>query len=145
MLDVMGRLLTEIRDAPGVAALGITVRVGEFAPGDLTKPFQRIVVLSKLGVLRFRGAPVQEVRVSARCYGQGTTNNPQQAFQDAARVYGAVSDAIHDVGPRLAASGLGIFQSADATGGAASKDPDTGQPYESMVIELYATTQVVTA
>lgn len=144
MLDVMGRLLTEIRDAAGVTALGVKVRAGEPAPGDLTKPYQRVVVLSKLGTRRFRGAPVQEVRVSARCYGQGSNDNPQQAFQDAGRVYGAVSDAIHDIGPRLASSGLGIYQSEDALGGVAAKDPDTGQPYESMVIELYATTQVVT-
>jgi hypothetical protein len=147
VLDPFGKVLTEIRDAPAVAALTDRVRGGEAAPdanrsgvptpGDIRQPrsWVRFVVLSRLGVLRWRQVPVQTLRIGARCYGT--------SFEDATRLYGAVSDAIHEIGPRLASSGLGIFVTADETGGASGKDPDNGQPYESMVISVIATTQPV--
>ena len=72
-----------------------------------------------------------------RCYGS--------TFADAAVLYGAVSDAIHNVGPRIGASGVLIHRSFDDIGMGADKDPDTGQPHEDGVIQVFAATQVVTA
>jgi hypothetical protein len=137
VIDPLGKLLTEIRDDPAVAALTSRVRGGEPAPGDSATPFQRFVVLVRLGATRKKRAPVQEVRIAVRCYGS--------TYQDAAALYGAVSDAIHNVGPRIGATGVLIHRSFDDIGMGASKDPDTGQPHEDGVIQLFAATQVVTA
>ena len=137
MIDPLGKLLTEIRDNPAVAALTTRVRGGEPAPGDAAVPFGRFVVLVRLGMTREKRAPVQEVRIGLRCYGP--------TFQDAAALYGAVSDAIHNVGPRIGATGVLIHRSYDDIGMGVSQDPDTGQPHEDGVIQLFAATQVVTA
>ena len=137
MIDPLGKLLTEIRDDPAVAALTTRVRGGEPAPGDAATPFGRFVVLVRLGTQREKRAPVQDVRIAMRCY--GSTSG------DAAALYGAVSDAIHNVGPRIGATGVLIYRSFDDIGMGASKDPDTGQPHEDGVIQLFAATQVVTA
>ena len=137
MIDPLGKLLTEIRDFPAVAALTSRVRGGEFAPGDAAVPFKRVVVLVRLGTTRAKRAPVQEVRIGLRCYGS--------TYQDAAALYGAVSDAVHNVGPRIGATGVLIHRSFDDIGMGADKDPDTGQPHEDGVIQLFAATQVVTA
>ena len=137
MIDPLGKLLTEIRDDPAVAALGAVVRGGEFAPGDAAVPFKRVVVLVRLGATREKRAPVQAVRIAVRCYGS--------TFADAAALYGAVSAAIHNVGPRIGATGVLIHRSFDDIGTGASKDPDTGQPHEDGVIQLFAATQAITA
>ena len=137
MIDPLGTLLTEIRDNSAVAALTTRIRGGEPAPGDVTVPFGRFVVLVRLGTTREKRAPVQAVRIAVRCY--GTT------FGDAAALYGAVSDAIHNVGPRIGATGVLIQRSYDDAGLGAASDPDTGQPHEDGVISLFAATQVVTA
>lgn len=135
MIDALGTLLTEIRDDPSVAALTTRIRGGEPAPGDAATPFLRFVVLVRLGSTRDKRAPVQEIRIGLRCY--GTT------FADAAALYGAVSDAIHNVGPRIGATGVLIHRSFDDAGLGAQTDPDTGQPHEDGVISLFAATQVV--
>lgn len=137
-VDPLGFVLTTIRDFPAVAALTSRVRGGEPAPGDALGPgkFQRFVVLVRLGTQREKGAaPVQQVRIAARCYGA--------TFADAGVLEGAVSDAIHNVGPRMNAGGTLIYRSFDDVGQGARKDPDTGQPYEELVIQVWAATQVV--
>ena len=137
MIDPLGTLLTEIRTDPAVAALTTRVRGGEPAPGDAAVPYRRFVVLVRLGATREKRAPVQEARIGLRCYGT--------SYADAAALYGAVSDAIHNVGPRIGATGVLIHRSFDDSGTGASKDPDTGQPHEDGVISLFAATGVVTA
>lgn len=135
MIDPLDTLLAEIRDNSAVAALTTRIRGGEPAPGDAASPFLRFVVLVRLGSTREKRAPVQEVRIGLRCYGT--------SFADAAALYGAVSDAIHNVGPRIGATGVLIHRSFDDTGMGAQTDPDTGQPHEDGVISLFAATQVV--
>ena len=132
MTDPLGALLSTIRDDPGVAALTTRIRGGEPAPGDAAVPFGRFVVLARLGTARNRNTHVQKVRIAARCYGS--------TYEDAAALYGAVSDAIHAVGPRISTTGIAIFNSWDDIGMGAEKDPDTGQPHEDLVIEVIAGT-----
>ncbi|MFZ0324729.1 MAG: hypothetical protein WAN48_11430 [Actinomycetes bacterium] len=135
MIDPLGYLLTTVRDDPTVAGLTTRIRGGEPAPGDAlgAGKYQRFVVLVRLGNQREKRLPMQEVRVAARCYGQGA--NPTQ---DAAVLAGAVSDALHARGPRISAGGVGIWASFDDGGGGADKDPDTGQPYEAVVFSVIA-------
>lgn len=144
MIDPFGKLLVEIREALAEDWTD-RVRGGQPAPGDSfvttdettgRKTYgNRFVVLVRLSVDRMRTIPLQTVRVGYRAYGF--------TFQDAAAMVGALSDAIHNVGPRIGASGVAIYTSADL-GGSASEDPVTGQPFEDGVIELIAGTQALT-
>lgn len=144
--DPLGKLIIELRADAAVAAIAganptSTVRVRGFEPGpdDAQGPgqYRAFVVLVNEGGPRFRRVPVQRPRIAARCYGR----NPAEASQLAA----AVSDALHFRGPRVHANGLGIYQSWDDTGGEQDKDPDTDQPFVTLFIDLFATTQAVTA
>ncbi len=134
MIDSLGFLLTTIRDNAGVAALTTRIRGGEPAPGDAlgAGSYQRFVVLVNQGTQRDRRLPIAESRILARCYGS--------TFQDAAAVAGAVSEAIHNVGPRRNAAGVLIYRSFDDIGQGAEKDPDTHQPHQDLVIEVIAAT-----
>jgi hypothetical protein len=131
VIDPLGALVTELRNANIASG---RVRGGEPAEGDAkgAGEYQRFVVLTRLGAIRQHRAPVQEVRIGVRAYGA--------TYQDAAALYGEISDVVDNAGPRLVGS-KAIYQSLDDTGGEASKDPDTGQPYEIGVIALYAGTQ----
>lgn len=149
MIDPLGRLIIELKANVALAALTTRIRGGEprgatfngsgvqTDAGDARGPgdYIRFIVLVRLGVARSKGrVPVQEVRIGYRAYGTSA--------QDATALYGALSDAVHNVGPRLG-GGVLIYRSYDDVGGTAEKDPDTGQPLESGVIELFAATLAV--
>lgn len=138
LVDPTGRILTELRDDPAVAAITTRIRSGEPAPGDAlgAGAYQPFVVLVRLATSRLKRAPIQEVRLVARCYGA--------TYQGAAALAGAVSDAIHATGHRISGAGVAIFGSFDDGGGEAAKDPDTAQPFESVVISVAASTQLIT-
>ena len=138
MVDPTGYLLTTIRNDPAVAALTTRIRGGEPAPGDALGPghYQAFIVLARLGSLRAPHAPIQGVRLVARCYGV--------TAQGAAALAGAVSDAIHDRGHRVNGSGVAIFSSFDDGGLGADRDPETAQPLESFVIQVGASTELLT-
>lgn len=134
MDDPVGTIVTELRD------LGLAsgrVAAGEAKAGWAKGPteYQRFVVLVKLGRTIVGRAPVQVVRLAARCYGV--------TWQDAGELYGDFTDALHLVGPRIGPTGVGIYITRDDGGGTAEKDPETDQPYEIGVIELFATTDGV--
>lgn len=137
LVDPLGRILTEIRDDAGVAAITTRIRGGEPAAGDALGPgsFVPFVVLSRLGHSRLPHAPVQGVRFVARCYGV--------TAQGATALAGAVSNAVHDKGHRINGSGIAIFGSFDDGGLGADKDPSTGQPLESLVIQIGASTELL--
>jgi hypothetical protein len=146
LVDPTGFLLTSLRDDPGVVALNAPVRGGEpagrvvkadgtvISEGDALGPgrYKRFIVLVRLGTTRRPHAPVQEVRYAARCYGA--------TFQDAALMAGTVSAAIHDRGVRISPGGISILNSLDDGGEGAAKDPDTAQPYETVIVALGALT-----
>lgn len=145
--DALGKLIIELRTDAGVAAIvganptssPARVRGFEPAPDDAKGPgeYRAFVVLVNEGGIRMRNVPVQRPRIAARCYGR----NPAEAAQLAA----AVSDAVHDKGPRVHSNGLGIYRSFTESGGEQDKDPDTSQPVVTTFIDLFATTQAVTA
>lgn len=147
MWDPVGRLLTEMRDDDGVAAIAgenphepvqPRVRSPEPAPGDAREPaqYRAFVVIATLATTRERSAvPLQRARHVVRCYGR----TPEEA----AALYAACSDALHHKGPRVTGAGNGIYVSHDDTGGEASTDPDTHQPLYTFIVETLATTQAV--
>jgi hypothetical protein len=135
MIDPLGKLLTEIRSNSVVAALTTRIRGGEPEPGDSVSKadgYNRFVVLVRLGNDRAKRAGMQTLRIAARCYGT--------SYQDAAALAGAVSDAVHNIGPRRNTAGVLIFRTYDDIGLGATADPDTGQPHEDLVIEVFAST-----
>lgn len=138
MIDPLGVILTTIRGDPGVAAITTRIRGGEPAPTDALGPghFVPFVVLSLLGNVRQKGRlPVQETRIGARCYAQ--------TYQLATALSGAVSDAVHDAGPRISSGGVLVYRSYDDVGMGTTKDPDTGQPVAEIVIQVWSATQAV--
>lgn len=153
-MDVLPKLLNEIRDDPDVDALvegrvrgfepapptfhpdtGALLVKGDARQGSAADPYVAFVVLVQLDAPRETRAPIQRPVIVARCYGR--TN------AEAAALRWAVSDAIHHIGPRLHANGLGIYHSWDAAGGEQEKDPNTQQPFQTLVINGLATTQAV--
>lgn len=133
-VDPMGAIIAELR-AANIASQ--RVRGGEPGPGDAQPKgsFQRFVVLTRLAAPRLHRTPMQTVRLGVRAY--------SATPQDAAALYGEVSDALDNVGPRISASGVPIYRTLDDTGGSADKDPDTGQPLETGVIEVWAGTEAI--
>jgi hypothetical protein len=134
LVDPTGFLVTSLRDDPGVAALNCPVRTGEPAPGDALGPgkYKRFVVLVRLGRTRHPHAPVQGIHYAARCYGT--------SYQDATFVAATVASAIHDRGVRVSPGGISVLNSLDDGGDGAGKDPDTAQPYETVIIVVGALT-----
>jgi hypothetical protein len=134
VIHPMGAIITELRNASIASG---RVRGGEPAQGDAKAAgsFQRFVVLVSLGSQRLHRAPMAIYRIGVRAYAA--------TFQDAAALYGEISDVLDNAGPRLSASLLPIYQSLDDAGSGASKDPQTGQPYEEGVIEVHAGTAVL--
>lgn len=80
-------------------------------------------------------AGLQGVTVSALCFGT--------SYQQAAQLYGAVSDAIHMKGPRRDSSGRQIYLSIDESDGGATLDPDTRWLTETGVISVIAAAQPI--
>lgn len=139
MIDPIGRIVTEIRDDAAVLALtdgrvrgGSPTAKNKSYEGDAqgAGKYKRFVVVVSLGRSRQKRIGLQEVRAAARCYGLDE--------QDAAALAGTVSDAVHARGPRISSGGVGIFNSFDDGGEGAEKDPDTAQPYETVVVAVYA-------
>lgn len=139
-LDPFGKALIEIREDAVVSAITDRIRGHEPGPEDAKGPGEYLpfVVLSDLGTIRGRrGLPVQTIRIDCRAYADNYTN--------AKALFMACADAIHDVGPRIHANGLGIYVSHDDTGGTEGFDPRTRQPYVEGVFEFLATTSAVAA
>ena len=136
--DVLPKLLIEIRDDDAVADI-VDDRVRGFEPGqdDAKGPgaYKAFVVLVQLAAPRLPRVPVQFARLVARCYGR--------THQEAAELRWAVSNAIHNRGPRVHTNDLGFYNSLDVEGGEQEKDPNTQQPLQTLVIEVPATTQAV--
>lgn len=137
-LDPMGALFAEVRDDPDVDTLvDGRVRGVQPAPGDAQPigKFKAFVVLTTLDATPQPRVPITFATYGVRAYG----STPQNAWA----VWGAVVKALHGAGPRLKASGLGIYRSAVISGGEQSADPDTKQPVVEGTIRLIATTQEV--
>lgn len=136
--DALPKILLELRDDPDVDDI-VSGRVRGFepAPGDAKGPgeYQAFVVVSQLDAPRLGRIPVQRPRIAVRCYGR--------TQQEAAALRWACSNVLNDAGPRTHNNGLGIYQSMDDTGGEQELDPDTKQPLQTFIVDLFATTQEV--
>ena len=153
-MDALPKLLIEIRSDDAVDAIvdgrvrgfepapptfhpttGALLEKGDARQGSVEDPYVAFVVLVQLDAPRDFRSPTQRPVIAARCYGRTPA--------EAAALRWAVSDAIHQQGPRLYSNGLGIYKSWDAAGGEQEKDPVTQQPYQTLVINALATTVAV--
>lgn len=140
-LDPFGKALIDVRDDSGVSAITDRIRGHEPGPEDAKGPGEYLpfVVLTDLPAIRARrGLPIQTVSINLRAYADTYTN--------AKALYLACADALHDVGPRVHANGLGFYSSHEVSGASEGFDPRTSQPYYEGVFELIASTgSVLTA
>lgn len=133
IVDPLGKLLTEIRDFPAVAAITTRVRGEELASGDappvvLIRSFPTTRLDPRLPLLRHGFAIL--------CY--GTT--PKQATTLAF----AVAEAIHDLEPRQNASGTAVYQSFHGNINGVETDPDTGWAFRTIFPSAIVSTMAVT-
>ena len=138
LVDPLGYILTTIRDDATVAAITTRIRGGEPAPGDALGPgsYLPFVVITRLGGLREKRLPMQEVRLNVACFGV--------TAQGAAALAGACSDAIHALSPRISSGGVGIWVAFDDGDVGATRDPDTQQWREDLIVSVIAATELIT-
>jgi hypothetical protein len=136
MIDVVGKVLDELRGDTGVASITARIRGHVPGPNDANGPGEYVpfVVVSDLGGPPLTRVPVHFPRVSIRCYGVTP--------QGAKALYVACSNAIHDLGPRTVGT-IGFYRSKDTTGGEEGTDPRTKQPYVEFTAEYIAAAAAV--
>jgi hypothetical protein len=144
-MDVLGKLVLEVRDDSAVDSIAHgRVRGADPAGavgdehGDQRGPGEYVayVVMELLDDPRVAPrVPAHRAVIVARCYGRTRA--------EAASLRWAVSNALHLVGPRLKANGLAIWQSLDTGGSGQARDPETQQPYETVVFSALASTVAV--
>ena len=140
MVDPMGLIFANLRGNHALAAETaghIWAEVpalfnGEELPED-PRPY---VLVNPLAVGRKSHMPLGVFRIAVTCYGL----DPRLA----ARLYGLVSDALHDVGPRMTAGGIAIYRSEEEVGGQPANDPNTGWPINISIYQVWAATAPVT-
>lgn len=131
MIDPLGYLLTTIRDDTDVASITTRIRGEEMAQGD-APPF---VIIRGFPIRREQHLPVARYQYMILCFGR--------THKEAAQLRGVVSDAIHGVGPRVNASGVGIYRSHSEVEGQSQIDPDTQWPFQTIVAVVWAATTAV--
>jgi hypothetical protein len=137
-LDPVGAVLAELRADTDVSALaGGRIRGGEPAPGDAKGPgeYRAFLVL-----VTFDDPPHPRVNVQRAVYGVNCYGVTHQGSRE---LWGAVVKAMHVVGSRMKANGLGIYISAIESGGESDLDPLTKQPVTRGTLRLWATAQAV--
>ena len=137
LVDPMGSIVTELRADLDVAALvGTRVRGGEAATGDAkgAGQYQAFIVVTGAPAPML-SVPVSRSSYGIRCYGA--------TYQNATAVWGAAVKALHRVGPRVKASGLGIYLTTIDESAEPGSDPDTGQPYIEGTIRIIAAAQAI--
>lgn len=149
MKDAFGAVLTYMRQGPDVIAIAPAARIGSVAPADGERAaFVRLVDMptsrrpfgpgsGRMGMHLWRGI--------AQCYGP-TRSVTGEAIATGAitarQLAGAVSDWLHNRGPvTVGTTYLARLYAAEISGLLA--DPDTGWPYYTVRLEVYAGDQPV--
>lgn len=123
MVDVLGKLIVELRDDTAVHAI-VSDRVGgPTVAADWAGTGVAYVKLTRLGPIRRKPrAAMMSGRVLLDAFGR--------TDQEAAALYGACSDVLSAKGPRRSAGGVAIYLSIEEIGGQYVLDPDSDQPVE---------------
>ncbi len=140
MIDPTGVIVQEVRDNPAVRAIvgqysGVWKVAGGESRAQWEPPFVVVVRLGTVRRVQFGShrAGMQTARYAANCFGA--------TQQQAAQLYGAVSDALHVKGPRRDAQGRQLYISLEEVGGQPNTQPGTDWPYETAVFNVIAAAQ----
>lgn len=131
MIDVLGKILVEVRDDPTVAAITTRVRGEEIKKGDIPP----MVIIRTFPIVRSADLPYARHQFLIQCFGKD--------FPQARELMGAVSNVLHDVGPRQSSAGKAIYRSQEETSGSAQTDPDTQWPFYTLIVTVHAATVAV--
>lgn len=131
MIDVLGKILVEVRDDAAVAAITDRVRGEEPKKGDAPP----MVIIRTFPIRRTPRLPHARHQFLIQCYGKD--------FPQARALMGAVSDALHNVGPRQSPAGKAIYRSQEEVSGSAQTDPDTNWPFYTLIVTVHASTEAV--
>jgi hypothetical protein len=135
MQDPIGRIVGEIRT--GLQADGgtwpVTVRGGRRHEGDAASSGDGPPLVIVRSNNRVRGRPASgRWRLTITTY----ETDPRLAMLLDSRV----SEVLHNRGPRFTSGGVGIFRSAEDTGGQPGEDPDTRWSTVTSVYIVHAST-----
>lgn len=145
----VGPLVIALRDDPAVAAI-VSGRVAAGGPdpewpGPDPRPFVVLVPMTPsrapFGPGSSRTGLVQ-LLVMAKCFGAPDEKDERVAQRTSGELAGAVSDALHDKGPRRFGTRL-LFQSDQVSGGGLTVEPDTRRPYWALMFNVIAAAQAV--
>jgi hypothetical protein len=132
----MGKLITELKDDPGVFAITAGRVMGQ-QRDSVAVPCVIVVDLGSSKVSSESG--VRRYSYGARCYGPNAATGDITAKQLANAVVGAVGSR----GPRRHAA-VGIYRSTEVSSGPVLLDPDTREPYVIVSLELAVAAGAVT-
>jgi hypothetical protein len=137
LLTPLGAAIAELLADDTVKA--ITTRIRPVEPGENdargSGQYVPFVVLSTLDAPIQATVATSSVSLGVRAYAA--------TFSAAEALYLACIAVFHRRGPRIAGSGLGIYNSLAIGGPTLGKDPDTQQPVASGVVELNVSIQPV--
>lgn len=136
-LSPLGTAIAELLADGTVSAITTRIRPVEPGTADAKGPGQYVpfVVLSTLNAPIQAPTATSSVSLGLRTYAA--------TYSAAEALYLACLAVFHRRGPRIATSGLGIYNSLAVGGPSLGKDPDTAQPFAWGVIELNVSIQPV--
>lgn len=142
LLEPLGAMIVELQaylEGHGYSAA--VVRGGSLQGGDIPGPADSgqaagLVRLTRNGGTIDRRVPIQRLRVVATCYAA----KGRAGAQSAAYLANTVAAWFHDRGPRVGSSRRPLFASSVVSQGTSGTDPDTGWPFEQLVIAVVAGT-----
>lgn len=144
MIDVAPDIAAELLANAAVVSITTRVRVEDPSPaiyaadgslldaGDVRGGGEYVayVLIRLISNNREKGPPIQHPTYGLLCYGA----TRHQAIE----LHAAVSDALHNKGPRKGTAL--IYRSFDESDEGPQPDPDTGQPYVTASITVHAAT-----
>jgi hypothetical protein len=137
VIDPLRTARAEIAALPAVATITAgRIRRGDPAPGDAqgAGKYQAFVVLVRLDTSRDARLARLEVPIAARCYGRDR--------EEAAALWGAISDGLNNRGPRIL-DGVLVHRTFAPSDGGDAEDPDTKQPMVAGLIRYHVATAAV--
>jgi hypothetical protein len=129
-IDAVGKIILELRADTAVAAIVGTKVWGQEIPDNIDADPRPFILVHNLVNVPHSREPLQNSRVSIMAVGL----TPRLA----AALYVAVSNALHDKGPRHTAGGTAIYRSHEEAGGQPMTDPQTGWPSSTAIYVLQA-------
>ena len=144
MIDPTGKIVDELRTKAATwpaPFTGCEVRTRQLEAEDTPKTGKAptIVVLRRQPITRRRREPLAEFLYVADC----RHADPREL----SILAGLVSDAFHDIGPRVATNGgvrIGLYSSADVGQSGGLTEPDTRWPLERVTLRFIGATRAIT-